>query len=324
MKTTPIVSIIIQNWNGENHIKDCLESVFKQDYKNIEVIVVDSGSKDRSLEIIKKYKKARLIALEKDKGAPYANNTGVKAAKGKYIMLLNNDTILLSNTIDKLLVDAGKNDANGYCVVSPIQLDWQGKIEGFGCPHYWAGTTLNNLFRIKGDAPFYLSIACCLLLKSLYEENQLNEHFWFYEETEWAWRLHLKNIPQFIVNDAYYKHKVGGSMNPGKTAFHVAKSSTATHYICMKSYSLALIAPLIIYHHLRLLVFETLRLRKPVVIKRFAEGIASFISDIHLYAEDRHKVQKSRLFGDFYIIKKMISGTSYVRFMEKKFKGSYA
>ena len=64
----PRVSIVIQNWNGEDHIKDCLESVFKQDYKNIEVIVVDSGSKDRSLDIIKKYKKVKVIALEKDPG----------------------------------------------------------------------------------------------------------------------------------------------------------------------------------------------------------------------------------------------------------------
>ena len=215
----PRVSIVIQNWNGEDHIKDCLESVFKQDYKNIEVIVVDSGSKDRSLDIIKKYKKVKVIALEKDKGAPYANNLGVKASTGKYIMLLNNDTILLDGTIHKLLMDVDKreNDANKHCVVSPVQLDWDGRIEGFGCPHYWAGTTLNDLFKIKGDAPFYISIACCLLPKKLYDENPLNEHFWFYEETEWAWRMHLKNIPQFITEGAYYKHKVGGSMNPGKT-----------------------------------------------------------------------------------------------------------
>ena len=179
---------------------------------------------------------------------------------------------------------------------------------------------LERYCREKNGIPNF----CKSEQKKLYDENPLNEHFWFYEETEWAWRMHLKNIPQFITEGAYYKHKVGGSMNPGKTAFHVAKSSTATHFICMKSHTLALIAPLIIYHHLRLLVFETLRLRKPVVIKRFAEGIASFLSDIHLYAEDRHNVQKSRMFGDLYIIKKMISGTGYVRYMEKKFKGSYA
>ena len=318
MKKEPKVSIIVQNWNGEDHIKDCLDSVFSQDYKNIEVIAVDSGSKDHSIEIINRYKKVKLIALEKDCGAPYANNLGVKTATGKYVMLLNNDTILLNDTIRKLVEAVG--DSN--FVVSPVQLDWNNRIEGFGCPHYWAGTTLNKLTNSKGDSPFYLSIACCLLLKKLYEKYQLNEHFWFYEETEWAWRLHLKNIPQFIVNDAYYKHKVGGSMNPGKTAFYVAKSSTATHFICLKSHTLVLLLPLILYHHFRLIAAETIRLKKPLVIRKFLSGILSFMSDINLYFEDRHNVQKTRMFGDIYIIKKMSASSGYVRHMENTYRNT--
>ncbi len=324
-KTTnrqPKVSIIIQNWNGENHIKDCLDSVFKQDYKDIEVVVVDSASKDRSLEIIKMYKKVKLIALPQDKGAPYANNLGVKSSTGKYIMLLNNDTILLKNTIQTLVDAVGElgKDANGVerpCVVSPIQTDWHGKPNGFGCPHYWAGTSLNKLFRKVGDGPFYLSIACCLLPKKLYEEYQLNDHFWFYEETEWAWRLHLKDIPQFLVENAFFKHKLGGSMNPGKAAFFVAKGSMATHLICLKSHTFTLLMPLIFYHHMRLIVAETLKNKNSIVIKKFLAGLKSFLFDIDLFFKDRYYVQKTRLHGDWFIIKKMENSAGYVEHMEK-------
>ena len=186
----PKVSIIIQNWNGEEYLKECLDSVFAQDYKNIEVIVVDSASKDKSLEMIKKYKKAKLITLQEDKGAPHANNLGCAESKGEYIMLLNNDTMLLNGTIKNLVKMA--QDEN--CVVSPIQLDWDGKVTGCGCPHYWGGTTLNKLFRINSNEPFYLSIACCLFSRKVFDEFHLNDNFWFYEEVEWAWRMRLRGI----------------------------------------------------------------------------------------------------------------------------------
>lgn len=321
----PKVSIIIQNWNGKDHIKDCLDSVFGQDYKNIEVIVVDSASKDNSIEIIRKYttqrrKSLKLIAFEKDRGAPFANNAGCKAASGKYIMLLNNDTMLMNGTIKNLVDSVGKmgKETGQQCVVSPIQTDWKGRPNGYGCPHYWAGTTLNKLFRKTGNSPFYLSIACCLLPKKLYDENPLNEHFWFYEETEWAWRLHLKNVPQFIVESAFFKHKLGGSMNPGKAAFHVAKSSMATHLICLKSHTFALILPMMFYHHLRLITSETIKNKNSVVIKKFLSGLFSFFKDMGRFFEDRHIVQKTRMQGDMYIIRKMIDSAGYVKMMENK------
>ena len=231
------VSIIIQNWNGEKHLEECLTSIFRQNYKNIEVIVVDSASRDKSVELVKKkFKKVKIIALKKDRGAPYANNLGCTKSTGKYIMFLNNDTKLQKDTIDKLVKKI--QDENEEVIVSPVQLDWAGKRTGAGCPHYWIGGDLHKLFRIKGSKPFYLSISCCMLTRDMFNKNKFNENLFFYEEVEWSWRFHLKKIKIAIVENSFFHHKVGGTVNSPKSAFNTGKSITATHFICFKSHTL--------------------------------------------------------------------------------------
>lgn len=92
--STPLVSIIILNWNGVKCITECLESVVATSYKYTEIIVVDNGSTDGSPEIVKKYATVLLAALEKNIGFAAGNNAGFKIAKGKYIATLNNDVIV--------------------------------------------------------------------------------------------------------------------------------------------------------------------------------------------------------------------------------------
>ena len=92
--STPLVSIIILNWNGLKCIRECLESVVATNYTTTEIIVVDNGSTDGSHNIAKKFSNVRLVALEKNIGFAAGNNAGFKIAKGKYIATLNNDVIV--------------------------------------------------------------------------------------------------------------------------------------------------------------------------------------------------------------------------------------
>jgi len=96
------VSFIIVNWNGEKTIAECLDSVYSQTYKNYEVILLDNHSSDQSLEIIKKnYHVDKLIAFEKNYGFAEANNRGLKHAEGEYLALINNDTVLEKDWLEK-------------------------------------------------------------------------------------------------------------------------------------------------------------------------------------------------------------------------------
>lgn len=99
------LSIIIANWNGKTLLADCLKSV-KEHTNSIsyEIIIVDNGSNDRSVEFIKgRYPDAIVICNSKNEGYAKANNQGIRASKGKYVLLLNNDTKILPEAINILL-----------------------------------------------------------------------------------------------------------------------------------------------------------------------------------------------------------------------------
>lgn len=306
------VSIIIQNWNGEEYIEDCLKSIYSQEYENVEVIVVDSASKDRSVEIIRdKFRKVLLVELKEDKGAPYANNIGCRRASGKYLMILNNDTMLKKDTITKLVSFL---ESNPDSVASPLQLNWEGtEITGAGCPHYWIGSSLYNIFRRDGDEPFYLSIACCMLTKDLFERFPFNENLFFYEEVEWAWRMRMHGIRLRIIEDAFFHHKIGGTTKSRKFAFNVAKSITATHYICFSSISFCMMLPVIAYNYAALIMYHGFMKRDMQFVRYFAKGLISFLTERKKFSLDRHHVQKGKKTSDLPMIMKMISSEGFVR-----------
>ncbi len=100
-KTEKTLSIIIVNWNSWHHINNCLNSI-KQYADNIkkEIIVVDNNSNDKSCDKIRKYHpEASVISLLENIGFPRANNIGFSLATGRYILVLNPDTIIYENTL---------------------------------------------------------------------------------------------------------------------------------------------------------------------------------------------------------------------------------
>ena len=102
------VSIIIVAWNVKQLLYDCLKSVYDQT-KDIEfeVIYVDNASKDGSVEIVKKeFPEVIIIENNENKGFIKANNQGIEIAKGRYVLLLNSDTIILDNAITKTVIFA--------------------------------------------------------------------------------------------------------------------------------------------------------------------------------------------------------------------------
>lgn len=100
-----ILSIIIPNFNTKRLLHECLKSIYLQTKKiKFEVIVVDNASSDGSPQMIKKnFPQVKLIVNSKNLGYAKANNQGIKIAKGKYILFLNSDTIILDKAIEKCL-----------------------------------------------------------------------------------------------------------------------------------------------------------------------------------------------------------------------------
>ena len=98
------VSVIIPNFNGKKYLKECLDSLRKQDYLYFEVILVDNGSEDGSVEWTKEnYPEVRVIALKENTGFCGGVNAGIRESKSEYVLLLNNDTIVFPEFITELV-----------------------------------------------------------------------------------------------------------------------------------------------------------------------------------------------------------------------------
>ena len=97
------VSIIIVNWNTRDFLRDCLSSVFNQTQGiEFEVIVIDNGSSDRSVQMVEaEFPQVTIIANAENRGFAAANNQGMAIARGRYVLLLNSDTVVLDNAIAK-------------------------------------------------------------------------------------------------------------------------------------------------------------------------------------------------------------------------------
>ena len=115
----PLVSVVIPTYNKKNDAIELIESVYAQDYKNFELIVVDNNSKDGTPQMIKKkFKKARVIINKKNTGVCGGRNKGIENSKGDYIIVIDHDTFVDKKMISSLVRFMEKNPEAG--VAGPI------------------------------------------------------------------------------------------------------------------------------------------------------------------------------------------------------------
>lgn len=104
------ISIITVTYNSSKYLKDCIESVISQDYKNIEYIIIDGNSKDNTLEIIKSYEsKIHTFISEKDNGIYDAINKGIKLSTGDFIGLLHSDDFFQDKNVVTRIINSFSN-----------------------------------------------------------------------------------------------------------------------------------------------------------------------------------------------------------------------
>ena len=118
MEAEALVSVIIPVYNVEEYVAECLESVMKQSYHNLEIILVNDGSTDSSDAICRKYlkKDSRIRVVEQEHGGlSRARNTGIKTAKGLYYAFIDSDDWIDSCMIEKLLTQLLQYNADVSC-----------------------------------------------------------------------------------------------------------------------------------------------------------------------------------------------------------------
>jgi len=136
LKTTnPKVSVIIPCYNGAQFIREAIESVLSQTYQHLELIVVDDGSTDNSLGVIKQYlsdSRVKVLTHEQNEGIPAARNTGIRSSKGQYIAFLDQDDLWKPKKIEaQVKLFNSLNDPElGIIFTNLMYIDCKGKAIG--------------------------------------------------------------------------------------------------------------------------------------------------------------------------------------------------
>jgi len=121
-----LVSVVIPNYNYANYVCNAVDSVLEQDYDQIEIIVVDDGSTDNSVEVLKKYGSQITLIQSSNSGAPTARNVGLNRAQGSYIAYLDADDYWHPSKVSKQIALMKSSNANlVYCQMKILDTDDQ-------------------------------------------------------------------------------------------------------------------------------------------------------------------------------------------------------
>lgn len=227
------VSIIIASWNTRDVLRNCLKSVYEQT-KDIlfEVIVIDNASSDGSIEMLKAdFSQVILIGNTDNRGLAAANNQGISLAKGRYILLLNSDTIILENAVAKTIVYADKHSSAAVVGCQVWENSDTIQMTCFRFPSvvnlFLSTFRLNRVFkhnRILGREWMLwwdrnnerevdvISGSFMLVRRKVIDEVGLmdEDYFLYYEETDWCYRFAKAGWKMLFWPKARIVHYDGG------------------------------------------------------------------------------------------------------------------
>lgn len=203
MSSAPTSSIVIVSWNGRQYLEPCLNAVAAQQGVDAETILVDNGSTDGTAAFVgERFPWVRLVALDQNRGFAGGNNAGAREARGRFIVLLNNDTVPESGWLAALLRgrDAGGPNALASSRIvymhDPRVIDsagdgllrWGGAFKRHHGASTESATESREVFGVCG--------AACVIPRTVFEElGGFDEDFFVsHEDVDLSYRARLLDI----------------------------------------------------------------------------------------------------------------------------------
>ena len=324
----PLVSIVILNYNGKNDLEECFKSLYNLDYPNFEMILVDNNSQDNSVQIIRhKYKKVKIIELKKNYGFAKGNNLGIPYTQGKYIVLLNMDTIVDKNWLKELVKVAQLSKKIGIVGSKIYYYDEQTIIDyaGSTCDKY--GNT-SHIGTLKRDSKllneerktFYACGASLLIKRILYNQIKLFDpiYFAYYEDVDLCWRAWICGYDVFYAPKSYIYHKIGRVIKDEKRKVELTERNKLR--TLLKNYQLITLIKVILGYYRRVLnriLYLSKNYRRQFaaqfVLSTF-KALSWNLFHIKSLILQRKKISKSRKRSDKIIMKLMKELENYAKF----------
>jgi GT2 family glycosyltransferase len=233
MDSPAVLSVIVVSFNSSSFLPDCLSSVFAQESSfPVEVIAVDNASTDNSPEIIdRRFPRARVIRNETNRGFAAANNQGIVVAAGKYLLLLNPDTVLHADCLEHLVQFMDEHPEAGAAGPKIFNPDGSLQRTGVAFPSLWnvfvelpfldalfpSSTIFGRQRRLYESPDVVHDVDClqgsCLIIRreALEQVGLLDEEYFIYfEETDLCYRLRQREWRVLYDPSASIVH-AGGS-----------------------------------------------------------------------------------------------------------------
>lgn len=228
------VSIIIVNWNTKDILRDCLDSVYRQTTDiDFETIVIDNASTDSSIEMVKRdFPQVVLIENSQNKGFAAGNNQGMAIARGRYVLLLNSDTVILDGAIQKTLAFADRKPVAAGVGCRVLNPDRTLQLTCFMFPSL-LNLILSStyLYKVFPNSRFFgrermsgwdrsevrevdVVTGCFMLVRreAMEQVGLMDEGYFMYaEETDWCYRFHRAGWKNLFFPGAEIIHLGGGS-----------------------------------------------------------------------------------------------------------------
>jgi GT2 family glycosyltransferase len=238
MKEKPVLSIVIVSWNVREDLRECLQSLLREEGSRlesgeIEIIIVDNASTDGTAEMVNlEFPQVKLLVNSQNLGYTKANNIGINHSRGKYILLLNPDTIVHQGALQALIDCAESHPEAGIIGAKLLNPDGSVQRSARSFPDIGAGLFRNTfLGRLFPNNPFvrrylltdfgydevrevdWVSGAAMLVRRDLIERiGGLDERFWAYcEDVDLCWRAWQAVYKVLFCPNAFITHKVGRS-----------------------------------------------------------------------------------------------------------------
>lgn len=201
----PTISIVIPSFNQSEYLEDCIESAYNQTLAPLEILVVDDGSTDNSLEIAQRYEFREFPGVESpvrvirqiNKGLPSARNTGIMNAKGDYILFLDADDMLKENAIAKFTEII--NGTNGDVIAPSFQEIGKGNREII-----LGNFTLEDL-KVANRIGYFCAIKRSVLLECGGYQPKMK---WGYEDYHLWFELWSRSKTFVVTTDVLVKYRV--------------------------------------------------------------------------------------------------------------------
>lgn len=208
----PKISIVTPSFNQGQYIEDTILSVLGQNYPNIEYLIIDGGSNDSTVEVIKKYEnKINYWVSESDNGQSDAINKGFNKATGDILMWLNSDDLLLPNVLSFIAEKYQENTEAiffGNCIHFEETKEGEVKSYGSNVKESFTKYPLELFDTIIQPSSFWS--------KDVWERNgALSEEFHFGFDWEWFLRAKTNNIPFICFNKAISMYRIHDSHKTG-------------------------------------------------------------------------------------------------------------